>query len=307
MTLPTERTRPPLDYRLLQALDAVVAEQGFERAARRLHLTQSAISQRIRQLEEQMAQPLLIRGTPLQATPAGQALLVHFRQIHQLEQALWPQLQPDAPQQPLAVSIAVNADSLATWLLPALAPLLGDHPIALNLVVDDETRTHLRLRQGEVFAAICCQKNPLPGCHSTLLGDMAYQLVCAPGFAQRYFADGLHAGTLNRAPAVAFDPHDDMHVSYLRQHFQLEPGGYPCHTVRSSEAFIALAGAGAAYCLIPALQIRDQVARGELVVLPAPTLTRRLYWQRWQLECGIHRQISEAVLQCARQQLTAAI
>ena len=146
--------RPPLDYRLLQALDAVISEQGFERAARRLHLTQSAISQRIRQLEEQLAQPLLIRGTPLQTTPAGQALLVHYRQIHQLEQNLLPQLQPDAPQQPLSVSIAVNADSLATWLVPALAPLLCAHPLALNVVVDDETRTHQRLRQGEVFAAV---------------------------------------------------------------------------------------------------------------------------------------------------------
>lgn len=299
--------RPPLDYRLLQALDAVISEQGFERAARRLHLTQSAISQRIRQLEEQLAQPLLIRGTPLQTTPAGQALLVHYRQIHQLEQNLLPQLQPDAPQQPLSVSIAVNADSLATWLVPALAPLLCAHPLALNVVVDDETRTHQRLRQGEVFAAVCCQSHALPGCQSTLLGDMVYQLVCSPDFQQRYFAQGLHAGTLNRAPAVAFDPHDDMHVGYLRQHFQLEPGGYPCHTVRSSEAFIALAVAGAAYCLIPALQIRDQVARGDLVVLPAPTLSRRLYWQRWQLECGIHRQISEAVLQSAQHHLQADI
>ena len=298
-----ESSRLPLDYRLLQALDAVVQEQNFERAARALCLTQSAVSQRIKQLEQQMAQPLLIRATPLQPTAAGRQLLAHYRQVYQLERELLPQLLPDAPQQPLTVSIAVNAYSLATWFVPALAPLLAAHPLELNLIIDDETRTRERLRQGEVFAAIGCEAQPLPGCQASYLGDMGYRLVCSPAFAERHFAAGLTLECLRQAPGVAFDQRDDMHVAYMQQHFSLPPGSYPCHTVRSSEAFIALACAGVAYCLIPELQIASQLARGELICLPTPILWRHLHWHRWQLERGLHQQISAAVLAYANRLL----
>ena len=162
----------PLDYKQLQALDVVVQEQNFERAARRLNLTQSAISQRIKLLEQSVAQPLLIRTSPPVPTELGQQLLGHYRQVSQLERELLPSLLLDAPRQPLKVSIAVNADSLATWFLPALAPLLTQHPIELNLLIEDETRTLERLRQGEAFAAVSTQPRALPGCHASPLGRM---------------------------------------------------------------------------------------------------------------------------------------
>lgn len=293
----------PLDYKLLAALDAVIAEQSFERAAQRLHLTQSAISQRIKQLEQTLAQPLLRRTSPLTPTPLGQQLLGHYRQVSQLERALQPWLQTDATETPLQVNIAVNADSLATWFVPALRTLLADHPIELNLLIQDENRTLDCLRQGEVFASISTQSHPLPGCHCDFLGIMPYRLVCTPEFAVRYFANGLHSTSLAHAPAVAFDTRDDMHVSYICEHFGLAGGSYPCHTVRSSEAFIALAEAGVAYCLIPELQIIDALQQGRLVSLPAPVLERTLYWHRWVLERGLHREISQAILQHAREHL----
>jgi LysR family transcriptional regulator, chromosome initiation inhibitor len=287
----------PLDYKQLQALDAVVREQNFERAARALNLTQSAVSQRIKLLEQSVAQPLLIRTSPPVPTPLGQQLLGHYRQVSQLERELLPDLLLNVPQQPLKVSIAINADSLATWFLPALAPLLAQHPIELNLLIEDETRTLERLRQGEVFAAISTQQQSLPGCHASTLGRMTYHLVCSPAFARQYFNDGLTLTNLQLAPGVAFDQRDDMHVSYMREHFALHPGSYPCHTVRSSEAFIALARAGAAYCLIPGLQIERELASGELIALEAPPLFRDLYWHRWVLERGLHLKLSAAILQ----------
>lgn len=287
----------PLDYKQLQALDVVVQEQNFERAARRLNLTQSAISQRIKLLEQSVAQPLLIRTSPPVPTELGQQLLGHYRQVSQLERELLPSLLLDAPRQPLKVSMAVNADSLATWFLPALAPLLTQHPIELNLLIEDETRTLERLRQGEAFAAVSTQPRALPGCHASPLGRMEYLLVCSPAFNHQYFGEGLTLESLHQAPGVAFDQRDDMHISYMSEYFALHAGSYPCHTVRSSEAFIALACAGAAYCLIPRLQIERELAAGALIPLPAPPLYRDLYWHRWVLERGVHWQISQAILQ----------
>ena len=204
---------------------------------------------------------------------------------------------------PLPVTIATNADSLATWLIPALASLLQPGLIELNLLIEDENRTIDRLRRGEAFGAISTQQEPLPGCQSELLGYMDYVLTASPAFIRRYFPDGLTEQALRKAPGVAFDQRDDMHVRFVEKHFGLPPGSYPCHTVRSSEAFVALAKAGAAYCLIPKLQITVELHTGELQDLMPETslLQRGLYWQRWALERGIYRQISQLLLSHCRQ------
>jgi LysR family transcriptional regulator (chromosome initiation inhibitor) len=290
-----------LDYKLLRALDAVLQEQNFDRAAKSLHITQSAISQRIKQLEQQFAEPLLIRSQPLQATPLGQKLLAHYRQVHQLELELAGDLTPDEPQGPIRISIAVNADSLATWFLPAIAPLLAQHPIELNLLVDDESRTLDKVREGQAFGAVSLQPQPLAGCCVDELGEMNYLLTASPTFVARHFPAGLTREALAKAPAVAFDQRDDMHVSFMSEHFGLEPGGYPCHTVHSSEAFVAMAEQGLAYCLIPQLQIRGQLKRGSLINLsPDRLLMERLYWHRWVLEKGVHKQLSLRLIDHAR-------
>lgn len=293
-----------LDYKLLRALDAVLQEQNFDRAAKSLHITQSAISQRIKQLEQQFAEPLLIRSQPLQATPLGQKLLAHYRQVHQLELELAGELAPAEPQGPIRISIAVNADSLATWFLPAIAPLLAQYPIELNLLVDDENRTLDKVREGQAFGAVSLHAQPLAGCCVDELGEMHYLLTASPAFVARHFPHGLTREALAKAPAVAFDQRDDMHISFMREHFGLEPGGYPCHTVHSSEAFVAMAEQGLAYCLIPELQIREQLAAATLVNLSPPhRLTECLYWHRWVLEKGLHKQLSQRLIDQGRAQL----
>ncbi|WP_375056292.1 LysR family transcriptional regulator ArgP [Zobellella sp. DQSA1] len=295
-----------LDYKLLAALDRVVSEQSFEGAARQLHLTQSAVSQRVKLLEQRLAQPLLVRGQPPRPTEAGRRLLIHYRQVSQLESAVMAELLPDAPQKPLGVTIATNADSLATWLIPALTPLLHGHPIELNLLIEDESRTLERLRSGEAFGAISIIAAPLPGCRCDPLGQMDYLLVATPDFREHYFADGLTRDALRRAPAVAFDQKDDMHERYIAHHFGLPAGSYPCHAVRSSEAFVAIARAGAAYCLIPRLMIAEDLEAGRLLELyPQGSLIQPLYWHRWLLERGIHKVLSRRLIDHARTVLPA--
>ena len=112
-----------LDYKLLEALDAVAASGSFEGAAQRLHLTQSAISQRIRQLEERSGTVLLVRDTPVRTTAAGQKLLAHVRQVRLLEGELQETLETAASDW-LTLRIGVNADSLALGLIAAITPSL---------------------------------------------------------------------------------------------------------------------------------------------------------------------------------------
>ncbi len=207
------------DYRTLQALDAVIRERGFERTAQKICITQSAVSQRIKQLENLFGQPLLVRTVPPRSTEQGQKLLALLHQVELLEEEwLGNDTGIDAP---LLLSLAVNADSLATWLLPALKPVLATSPIRLNLQVEDETRTQERLRRGEVVGAVSIQPQPLPSCLVDRFGALDYFFVASKGFAERYFPNGVTRSDLLKSPVVAFDHLDDMHQVFLQQNFEL--------------------------------------------------------------------------------------
>lgn len=295
-----------LDYKLLHALSIVIKQQSFEKAADVLCITQPAVSQRIKQLEQLVAQPVLIRAQPIVATELGKKLLSHYHQVQQLEAELLPQILLDQPESTLTVNLATNADSLATWLIGALTPLINQHPIELNLIVADESRTLDKLKDGEVFGAISLIDKAVSGCEVTQLGTMEYILVASPEFKQRYFANGINQQSLKYAPGAAFDQKDDMHIKFIEQHFGLKGGSYPCHTVRSSEAFVELVKQGAAYSLIPQLQIKNELASGEIInILPSITLTQTLYWHRWALVKGVYKQISETIISTGKSILNA--
>lgn len=286
-----------LDNKLLQALAAVIKEQSFERAAESIFITQSAISQRIKQLEQEVSQPVLIRSTPPKPTEIGKKLINHFYQVEQLERELKQEIFPDKQIAPLTVHLATNADSLATWLIPALSSVLKQNTVELNLLISDEQYTIERLRDGEVFGAITLENKSIKGCQSTSLGEFKYALVASPEFKQRYFANGITSDTLKAAPSVAFDQRDNMHITFMQEQYGLNKGDYPLHTVRSSEAFVMLAKSGSAFCFVAEFQIEDELKSGELIdLLPEFKLTKQLYWQRWALLKGVHQEISEAII-----------
>lgn len=286
-----------LDNKLLQALAAVIKEQSFERAAESIFITQSAISQRIKQLEQKVSQPVLIRSTPPKPTEIGKKLINHFYQVEQLERNLKQEIFPDKQPAPLTVHLATNADSLATWLIPALSPVLKQNLVELNLLISDEQYTIERLRDGEVFGAITLEDKSIKGCQSTFLGEFKYALVASHEFKTRYFPNGLTSESLRVAPSVAFDHRDNMHITFMQQHFGLNKGDYPLHTVRSSEAFVMLAKTSSACCFVAEFQIENELKSGELIdLLPDFKLTKQLYWQRWALLKGVHHEISEAII-----------
>ena len=82
-----------LDARQLDALAAVIEHGGFGPAAKALSLTLAAVSLRIKALEDQMGQRLLVRGKLVRATAAGQALLAHVKQVRMMETDLLSGLQ----------------------------------------------------------------------------------------------------------------------------------------------------------------------------------------------------------------------
>lgn len=286
-----------IDYKLLYAFSTVIKLQSFEKAAEFLCLTQPAISQRIKQLEQLVAQPVLIRSSPIIATELGKKLLNHYHQVQQLEADLLPQIFPDEPTSPLTISLATNADSLATWLIPALAPTINSNAIELNLEVTNETNTISKLKNGEVFGAISSKKTPPTGCVADKLGKMNYMLVASPKFKERYFKKGINKETLRKAPGLLFDNKDDIYTEFIKTQFGLLPGSYPCHIIHSSEAFVNFAKNGIACCLIAELQIKEELKAGTLIsLLPENQIIITLYWHRWSLVKGLFKRVSDVII-----------
>ncbi|GLS89792.1 transcriptional regulator ArgP [Psychromonas marina] len=284
------------DYKLFMALDAVLKEQSFDKAAKRLHITQSAVSQRIKQLETEYGQPLLIRSQPIKATPLGQKLLGHYQRVQQLESELEIQLVTHKQLQRLPLS--VNADSLATWFVDALTPLLQQQQIELNLYVEDESRTWERLSSGEVLGCITSKEKVMTGGESHFLGYMEYLCVATPDFITRYFATGINETSLQSAPAITFDQHDDMHIQFLAQHYSLQQGQYPCHTIRSSQGFVDLTLANGAYSFNSRLHIEAYLKTGQLInILPDKVVYIPLYWHCWQLSGNLIAQVTQAMIE----------
>ena len=289
------------DYPALAALAAVIREGSFERAARALHVTPSAVSQRIRLLEERAGCTLVVRGQPCRATATGRRLCRHVDRVRLLEQELHdalPTLASGAGAR-VALPVAVNADSLATWFAPALASFAARAPVLMDVVVDDETHTAEWLRSGAVLAAVTSAAHPPTGSDSQPLGAMRYLAAASPEFVRRHFAGGVTAANLAQAPSLMFNAKDELQARWVRRlcrrHVEL-----PRHALPSPQAFVAAAAAGMGWGLHAQPLIAELLRAGALVELVANTpLDVPLYWQHARAASSLLDGLGRTVVEAA--------
>ncbi|WP_462324959.1 LysR family transcriptional regulator ArgP [Desulfoplanes sp.] len=287
-----------LDYKLLEGLAAVVQEQGFDKASRTLHLTQSAISHRIKTLEEQTGQILLVRGTPPKPTPAGQRVLKHFRLVQSLENDLEESLSPHPRDGFVSLVLGVNADSLATWFLPAIRPFLDSERILLDLLIEDQEITHRLLANGEVIGCITSEAEPSQGCTAHPLGTMTYRLMATREFVATWFPGGLTREAAPKAPAVIFNRRDGLHHSMLSGLFPEFEQSFPAHYIPSSEQFVRVITQGHGYGLIPDLQLGDIPGRECLEeCAPGHALPIPLFWHTWTRQSDLLGRFTAALVE----------
>ena len=294
-----------LDYAALAALAAVIREGSFERAASALHVTPSAVSQRIRSLEERVGCALVVREQPCRATETGRRLCQHVDRVRLLEQELQGTLPALAPQGQtrVALPIAVNADSLATWFAPAIAAFAADAPVLVELAVDDQDHTTEWLRSGAVLAAVTGTGRPAAGCNSRALGAIRYVAAASPAFVARHFADGIGAGSLARAPSLIFNAKDDLQARWARRLCHRDVT-LPRHTVPSPHAFVAAATAGMGWGMQPLSLIAQHLQDGSLVeMLPNSPLDVPLYWQHARAASALLDGLTREILAAAARAL----
>ena len=301
-----------LDARQLEALAAVVEHGGFGPAAKALSLTLAAVSLRIKALEDHLGQRLLVRGKTVRATAAGQALLAHVKQVRLMEADVLSGLQGGvastgqrATWQTLAV--AVNADSLASWFLPGVAPLLQRHRLLLDILIEDQDHTHDALKSGEVMGCVTTLAEPMRGCVAEPLGVMRYRCLATPAVVQRCRtpSGAISPHRLLAQPAVIFNRKDALQDVFLAQHIGLRQPNYPRHFAPAVDAFETALQLGMGWGMVPELHWPDLPGLVELV--PEASVDVTLYWQHWVREPPSAQRLTQAVKAAAHAHLAQSL
>lgn len=293
-----------LDYEGIAALAAVIETQSFQSAAQALFITQSAISQRIKTLEQYYGEPVLIRTPPYKPTTLGLKLLGLHKRVTLLEESFVSDLSLARHHQ--TISLAINRDSLETWFVGVIDQLKQlNSTITLEIIADDQEKTLSYLQNGMVSACASTTAKALTGCKVEFLGYFNYVLVASPEFKRTHFREtGSVKSNLINAPSIAFDTHDTLHTAYLKHFFHLDDSEIRYHIIPSVAGFRHFALNGYAYALIPEIDIIKELKEKKLVNLfPDKVWRMPVYWHTWSIETSAYKAFNELVMKVARKTL----
>lgn len=287
-----------LDYKGIEALFTVQDLQSFESAAKLLHITQSAVSQRIKGLERYYGKPVLTRKLPYRLTELGQQLVGHYKRLCMLECDVQKQIGKSSGK--AHISVALNRDSLETWFFDFIEDSSVVSDVSLEVITDDQELTLDYLRNGLVSACLSTQEKEVQGGRVAFLGEMEYVLVASPDFAKKYFPRGKKE-ELKKAPALRFDQKDRLHERYLEKFFDIDGRDLNYHVVPSVHGFRKFALLGHGYALIPKIDIVDELKNKKLVRLyKNKTWKVPLYWHYSNVESKFHKEFNQEIIEWAK-------
>jgi LysR family transcriptional regulator (chromosome initiation inhibitor) len=294
-----------IDYHRLAALVAVLREGSFEAAAGALHVTPSAISQRVKQLEDDLGQVLVIRAAPCRATVAGERMLRHALAVELLERDLWAPgtvAAAGARRVEVVVPIAVNQDSLSTWFVDVAVACFRASGLLLDVTADDQDHTAEWLRSGRVLAAVTTEASPVQGCSVVRLGAMRYRATAPPAFVRQWFSGGVTVAALSQAPVIVGDRRDRLPHAFARKLVGRTRRDlpWPAHRLPSTHGGLAANLHGLGWAVHPEAMIERELSSGALVdIAPREALDIGLYWQCWRLDTPSLQQLSRTVVNAA--------
>ncbi|QLR43251.1 ArgP/LysG family DNA-binding transcriptional regulator [Enterobacter sp. RHBSTW-00994] len=289
-----------LNYSFLETFMAIIRSGSFELASRKLHITPSAVSQRIRVLEEEVGQVLIIRGSPCQPSQAGMELYQYAEKIELLEKDFFAV--QEKKYQGKAV-VAVNADSVDGWFLSAINTAFREQNIVFDVRIEDQDYSATLLQKGEVMAAVSADPTLVQGCKVEYLGTMRYKAYASVDYYAEYFRDGISEKTLKNAPVIMFNHKDDLQNKFIRKVIScdIEP---PSQYIPSTSAYLHAVLRGLGWGMLPEHLSEPFRDKGILVeIAEGNPVDTRLYWHRWSLKLTLLERLSECVHVAAREAL----
>jgi LysR family transcriptional regulator, chromosome initiation inhibitor len=275
-------------------LAAVIEQGSFDAAAALLHITPSAVSQRIKALEQRVGQVLVVREKPCTATAAGIPLLRLAAQTALLEAEALAEMGGGDAAMP-RIALAVNADSMSTWFTAVFAQL-GD--VLFDIRIEDQDHSARLLREGAVMGAVTTERTPVSGCRVQPLGVMRYVPVASATYIERYMADGFTARAAAAAPSLAWNRDDALQDMLVRKLFRRDIAR-PVHFVPTAEGFGAAVRGGIGWGMYPEQLAAPSVTHGSFVRIADVHLDVPLYWQCWKLDTPMVKKITDAVCSAA--------
>ena len=290
------------DLRELVTLIAIIDEGSFEAAAKVLHVTTGAVSQRIKSLENRLGQPLLIRSNPLCLTAPGEDVMQLARKVKLLQDEALLSIAGADNTSGQALPIAVNHDSLTCWFSGVLTCFTQQPQMPLlDIRASDNVSTNQLLKSGAVVAAITALDHSVPGCRLHKLGALEYFAVCSKSTYQQCFATGFSFDKLAAVPVVLFD-HDDHLDEQLFKLHQCAVADLQRHYIPDSREQLKAILQGAGWGLIPR-QLLEEFDHPELNYLDCEVLHVDLYWKVWDIASARIQQLERQVIAIAQQQL----
>jgi LysR family transcriptional regulator, chromosome initiation inhibitor len=283
-----------IDGQQLAAFAAVIECGSFDAAAARLHVTPSAISQRIKALEQRVGQVLVVREKPCTATAAGVPVMRLAAQTALLESEALAEMGGGDGSSP-RIALAVNADSLETWFTGVFDALEG---VLFDIRIEDQDHSARLLREGVVMGAVTTERTPVPGCRVLPLGVMRYLPVASPSYIEQYLPEGFTAHSVAEAPSLAWNRDDALQDMLVRKAFRRQIVR-PQHFVPTAEGFGAAVRAGLGWGMFPETLATPALADGSFVRVADAHLDVPLFWQCWKLDSPLVEAITEAVQSAA--------
>ena len=295
------------DYAHLEALLAVEREGSFEGAARSLGVTSSAVSQRIKLLEERIGAVVINRQPPIKPTHIGIELCRHAELVSILEDKIisandcTPALEDH--RKPV-IKIVVNDDSLSSWFMEVFKrEAKRDASYMFEVSIADQDYSIDELKCGAVLAAISINKTPVQGFGSRYLGTHVYRATASPEFMKRYFPDGVTVEALQMAPALRYSAQDDLQQQWIKQNFD-KTIIHDTYILPSSPGFVQACLGNIAWGMNPAQMVDDHIKSGKLVELvPGAALNKPLYWHCSRMVAEPLKNFTQHVIEVAEKYL----
>jgi len=290
--------RPP-SLQALQALVQVADSSSFTEAARQLHLTQSAISRQIQQLEEHYGVALFDRTSRRVAlTDQGRDVYAVAKGMLEDMRALAQRLSPEPQDRPFRIRIFV---SLAVrWLLPRLSSFYALNP-ALCLSIETVSGEVVET-SGDCDAYVLYLREGLDERPLTVLFDEYLVPVCAPS---------LGDGQALPRSLEALGSHALIHGStgrhewnlWLKAHHDQPERAYKHLMFNLDDLALDAAARGLGVAMTDQMLAHDALVRGDLVVPFGEPLKTGGVYALWLRDSGAAHPACKAVLHWFEEQL----
>lgn len=256
------RTRFMPSMMALQCFDAVARHMSVTRAAQELHMTQSAVSKQISQLEVLLRNPLFTRvRRRLQLTPAGSIYQAEVRDIlNQVDMASRYVLTYGGETHVL--TIGAQPTFASAWLIPRLNSFMSAYP-DIQLRVRSETWP-FDLMQQKIDISLFFGHGTLPGALCEALFEAEVVPVCAPNYLPWGRVSTLQALSEQVLIQCATRP-EAWHDYFSRQQFQSDRS----YTGPRFDTFTMCARAAESGCgiaLAPRMLVERELHEGRLVI-----------------------------------------